>query len=71
MVFCIGLATLKYQEGLVVVGMEGGAVPYLFLVDRIDSLARDCRTESCRILDTHAQKNTTCSNRLVQPQLGA
>ena len=38
MVFCIGLATMKYQEGLVVVGIEGSAVSCPLLANHTDRL---------------------------------
>lgn len=71
MVFCVGLATLKYQEGLVVVGIQGDIISCLSSVDRVDCLTRGCRAETGRILDTYAQKGATRPVHFVQHQLGA
>jgi hypothetical protein len=70
MVFCIGFATMKYLEGLVVVGMEGGTLSCFSLAGRIDPLTRDCRAETGRILVSYTQKGATRPVLLAQLQLG-
>lgn len=71
MAFCIGYATLKYEEGLAVVGIEGDTMSYFSIANRIHRPARDCRAKSGRILDTHAPEDATRPDRPVQHQLGA
>lgn len=71
MVFCIGYATLKYEEGLAAVGIEGETMSCFSSVVCIYRLARDCRAESGRILDTYPPENATRPDRSVQHQLGA
>lgn len=61
MVFCVGLAVLKYQEGLVTVGIEGEIVSFFSLIDRADRVSRDCDAQPRRILDTHAQEGVARS----------
>ena len=43
--FSIGLAAVKYEEGLVVVGIEGGTMFVSFSGSHIDPLYRDRRAE--------------------------
>jgi len=71
MVFCVGYATLKYEEGLAAVGIEGGSMSGFSSVECIYRLARDCCAESGRILDTNPSEDATRLDRFVQHQLGA
>jgi len=65
MAFSIGLATVKYKEGLAVVGVEGGTAFVPSSGSHIDPLSRDLRAEPGRIVVTCTQEGIFRIGHLV------